>query len=289
MNKFFKESCLMNQQYVKDPDMTIADYLNDVIAKTGEKMTIKRFARFQVGSPNSWTNPLQTRSAETERRSPDGRPELRHQPGDAQVCCRWRSSPFTTWVLRLPSSWAAAISSAVWRQFFRHGTDIGGPHGHAGHGHEQPGTAGRSGESGHPDPGPDRHLHARGGRAIYPAGAPSGIWKAGRVVIFAAGTGNPYFTTDTAAVLRAQEIHAEILFKATKVDGLYDADPGNNPDARYIDKTSYMERARTAAAGDGHDGHFAGHGQQAAAGRFSTSTRRGQYRNGLLRPACSER
>ena len=53
----------------------------------------------------------------------------------------------------------------------------------------------------------------------------------GRVVIFAAGTGNPYFTTDTAAVLRAQEIHAEVLFKATKVDGVYDADPVDNPDA----------------------------------------------------------
>jgi elongation factor Ts len=50
MNKFFKESCLMNQQYVKDPDKTIADYLNEVIAKTGEKITIKRFSRFQVGA-----------------------------------------------------------------------------------------------------------------------------------------------------------------------------------------------------------------------------------------------
>ena len=63
----------------------------------------------------------------------------------------------------------------------------------------------------------------------------------GRVVIFAAGTGNPYFTTDTAAVLRAQEIHAEILFKATKVDGLYDADPVDNPDAKRFDDITYME------------------------------------------------
>ena len=63
----------------------------------------------------------------------------------------------------------------------------------------------------------------------------------GRVVIFAAGTGNPYFTTDTAAVLRAQEIHAEILFKATKVDGLYDADPVENPDAKRFDDITYME------------------------------------------------
>jgi len=63
----------------------------------------------------------------------------------------------------------------------------------------------------------------------------------GRVVIFAAGTGNPYFTTDTAAVLRAQEIHAEVLFKATKVDGVYDADPVGNPDAKRFDDITYME------------------------------------------------
>ena len=50
LNKFFKESCLLNQAYVKDPDKTISDYLNEVIAKTGEKITIKRFARFQVGA-----------------------------------------------------------------------------------------------------------------------------------------------------------------------------------------------------------------------------------------------
>ena len=63
----------------------------------------------------------------------------------------------------------------------------------------------------------------------------------GRVVIFGAGTGNPYFTTDTAAVLRAQETHAEILLKATKVDGLYDSDPVVNKNARIIKKTSYMK------------------------------------------------
>ncbi|MDY0162317.1 UMP kinase [Desulfobotulus sp.] len=62
-----------------------------------------------------------------------------------------------------------------------------------------------------------------------------------RIVIFAAGTGSPYFTTDTAAVLRAQEIHAEILLKATKVNGVYDSDPVKNPEARFIRNLSYME------------------------------------------------
>jgi len=63
----------------------------------------------------------------------------------------------------------------------------------------------------------------------------------GRVVIFAAGTGNPYFTTDTAAVLRGQEIHAEILLKATKVAGLYDSDPLVNKNAKFIKKITYIK------------------------------------------------
>lgn len=61
----------------------------------------------------------------------------------------------------------------------------------------------------------------------------------GRVVIFAAGTGNPYFTTDSAAVLRALEIDAQVVIKATKVDGVYDKDPVVNPDAKKYDSLSY--------------------------------------------------
>ncbi len=61
----------------------------------------------------------------------------------------------------------------------------------------------------------------------------------GRVVILAAGTGNPFFTTDTAASLRAIEIGADILLKATKVDGVYDADPMTNPDAERFEQVSY--------------------------------------------------
>ena len=61
----------------------------------------------------------------------------------------------------------------------------------------------------------------------------------GRVVIFVAGTGNPFFSTDTAAALRASEIGAEILLKATKVDGIYDCDPKKNPNAKRFTKLSY--------------------------------------------------
>ena len=63
----------------------------------------------------------------------------------------------------------------------------------------------------------------------------------GRVVILGGGTGNPYFSTDTAAALRAMEIGADVLIKATKVDGVYDSDPEKNPNAKKFDRLTYME------------------------------------------------
>jgi uridylate kinase len=62
----------------------------------------------------------------------------------------------------------------------------------------------------------------------------------GRVVVFAAGTGNPYFTTDTAAALRAMEMKADVILKATKVDGIYTADPVTHPEATKYDRISYL-------------------------------------------------
>lgn len=63
----------------------------------------------------------------------------------------------------------------------------------------------------------------------------------GRIVIFSAGTGNPYFTTDTAAALRAMEINADVIMKATKVDGIYDKDPATNKDAIKFDSIKYID------------------------------------------------
>ena len=63
----------------------------------------------------------------------------------------------------------------------------------------------------------------------------------GRVVILSAGTGNPYFSTDTAAALRAMEIDANVVIKATKVDGVYDSDPKKNPDAKKFDQLTYID------------------------------------------------
>ena len=86
----------------------------------------------------------------------------------------------------------------------------------------------------------------------------------GRVVIFVAGTGNPFFSTDTAAALRASEIGAEILLKATKVDGVYDSDPRKNPKAKRFEHAHLQGRAGQPAAGDGLDRFFALHGQPGA-------------------------
>jgi uridylate kinase len=63
----------------------------------------------------------------------------------------------------------------------------------------------------------------------------------GRIVIFVAGTGNPYFSTDTTAALRASEIRADIILKATKVDGIYDRDPNKDPNAKRFDRITYSE------------------------------------------------
>ena len=86
----------------------------------------------------------------------------------------------------------------------------------------------------------------------------------GRVVIFAAGTGNPYFTTDTAAALRAMEIKAEVILKGTKVDGIYTADPMLDAAGHEIHVHLLPAGARASAQGDGRHGDLAVHGQQAA-------------------------
>ena len=96
----------------------------------------------------------------------------------------------------------------------------------------------------------------------------------GRVVVFGAGTGNPYFSTDTAAALRAMEIKAEVILKATKVDGIYDADPMLNADRDALRPDFVPPGARAGPQGDGRDGHLALHGQPAADRRLQPADAR---------------
>ncbi len=83
----------------------------------------------------------------------------------------------------------------------------------------------------------------------------------GRVVIFSAGTGNPYFSTDTAAALRATEIGADVVIKATKVDGIYDADPKKNPDAKKFDNMTYIDFLNRRLTSHGQHRCHAVHGK----------------------------
>ncbi len=96
----------------------------------------------------------------------------------------------------------------------------------------------------------------------------------GRVVVFAAGTGNPYFTTDTAAALRAMEMKADVILKGTKVDGIYTADPMLDPNATKYLRNLLPQGARAGAECDGRNGHLAVHGQQAADRRVQPAHRR---------------
>ena len=86
----------------------------------------------------------------------------------------------------------------------------------------------------------------------------------GRVVVFGAGTGNPYFSTDTAAALRAMEIKADVILKATKVDGIYDADPMVEARRDALRSHLVSAGARAGPEGDGRDRHLALHGQPPA-------------------------
>jgi uridylate kinase len=79
-----------------------------------------------------------------------------------------------------------------------------------------------------------------------------------RVVIFSAGTGNPFFTTDSAACLRGIEIEADVVLKATKVDGVYSADPVKNPEATLYEKLTYQEVLGTGIESDGSGGVYTG-------------------------------
>ena len=145
-----------------------------------------------------------------------------------------------------------------------HGPRHGRLHGHAGHGHQRPRAAGRARAR---RASSTRVLTAIEMRAVAePFIRRRAIrhLEKGRVVVFAAGTGNPYFTTDTAAALRAMEIKADVILKGTKVDGIYSADPVTHPEATRFDTICLPQGARAGPAGDGRHRDLALHGQPPA-------------------------
>ena len=104
----------------------------------------------------------------------------------------------------------------------------------------------------------------------------------GRIVILAAGTGSPFVTTDTAAAQRALELEADVLLKATRVDGVYSDDPEKNPQRLAVPAIELQPGARAKPAGDGSHGHYAVHGARHAHFGVQLQERR-QHRTGRLR------
>ena len=105
------------------------------------------------------------------------------------------------------------------------------------------------------------------------------------MVIFAAGTGNPFFTTDTGAAQRAIEVGADVLLKATKVDGIYSADPRKDPDAKLLPETDYDTGAAGPVERDGHDRLRPVPRTEAAAGGVQPEDA-GEYRAGGAGGEC---
>ena len=104
----------------------------------------------------------------------------------------------------------------------------------------------------------------------------------GRVVIFAGGTGNPYFSTDTAASLRAMEIKADVILKATKVDGIYDADPMVVKDAKKFSRDHLHGSAEARTPGDGCDRHLAVQGKQPSHHHLQSESSSGNIRKVVM-------
>ena len=131
-----------------------------------------------------------------------------------------------------------------------HGPSHGRLHGDAGHGHERPGLQDALEQAGCPT----RVMSAIAMNEIaepYIRRRAVRHLEKGRVVVLVAGTGNPYFTTDTAATLRAVELGAEVILKATRVDGVYDADPEKHPDATRFDADRLYRAPGQPARGAG--------------------------------------
>ena len=120
-------------------------------------------------------------------------------------------------------------------------------HGHAGDDHERAGAGRRDAPEGPQRARPVGDQHRADRRALHPPKAIRYL-EEGKIVVFAAGTGNPFFTTDTAAALRGSEIGAEIVLKATKVDGVYSADPKTHPDAKRYQRISLRRGDHAAPA-----------------------------------------
>ena len=246
------ESCLLRQPYIRDEARTVGDLLREMIATTGENVAIRRFVRWDgrrdervsLGPTAGW--PVSFAAVGGQERSmgeAQYRRILLKLGGEALAGpqgfgidpaarrSRWR--PWCAKSLGLGVQMAIVIGAGnLWRgregMQSRHGAGHRRLHGHGRHGHELPGAE----DALERVVGHTRVMTAIEMQAVaepYIRRRAIRHLEKGRVVILGGGTGNPYFSTDTAAALRAMEIDAEVVIKATKVDGVYECDPRRIP------------------------------------------------------------
>ena len=294
MAKFYEEVCLLEQPFVKEDTLTIDQLVKTKIAKLGENITVARFVRFKVGD---------VAAIEAGGENAALEPVAKPMPGFKRILLKLSGEVLAggasfgidaervkTWRAKWPT-WPPRASQI--------GVVVGG-------GNIFRGVAAAAQNM-------DRVTADHMGMlatvinslalsdALEQIGIPTRVMSAiemhqvaepyirrrairhlekGRIVIFAAGTSNPYFSTDTAATLRALEIKAEVIAKATRVDGVYDKDPLKFPDAV---KYRGNHLPRSAVAGPGSDGrHLHRHvpRQQAAHYRFQSEYDRQYNANG---------
>ena len=256
LNKWFEQVCLLEQPY-RDTDRKIGDLVTEKIALLGENIKVARFARMAVGetaSARDRRGRLTVTESATTSATPAPRRVLLKLSGEALM--GEHEYGIDPEMVRLIAGQVAAGK--------QDGTEIAVV---VGGGNIFRGLAASA-------RGMDRSTGdymgmlatVMNGLAIQDAleqsGCPTRVMSAiamneicepyirrravrhlekGRVVVMVAGTGNPYFTTDTAATLRAVEVHAQVILKATRVDGVYDADPETHPDAKRFSKIGYTE------------------------------------------------
>ncbi len=236
MDRFYSEVCLLEQSFIKDPDKKVLDIVNDAMARLGEKIQVRRFARYHLGEGVAKGK----RSADQGMN--DGEPKYKRiilkvtgeifaGPGNfgidgktvkafaqeikevKEIGCE------LALVIGGGNIFRGAVASEIGMD--RASADTMGMLATVINSLALQDALEKSGVS-------TRVLSAIEMRQVaepYIRRRATRHLEKGRVVIFAGGTGNPYFTTDTTASLRAMEIGAEVILKATKVEGVYDADP----------------------------------------------------------------
>ena len=251
LSKFYEEVCLLEQPYIRDDKVKVKDLITQFIAKFKENIKVGRFVRFEIAEiKNDESRTMAVADSPAYNRI------LLKLSGESLLGELAYGIDFDRGQRRRPRdqggprprrrrSRVMIGGGNIFRGVRGHGRGhrpgLGRPDGHAGHGHQRHRPPGRPGEGRRPTPATSRPSRSRPWPSRSSAGGSSATWRRAGSSSSRAGIGSPYFTTDTAAALRALEIGAEVILKATKVDGVYTADPMTDKTAKRFKSIRYID------------------------------------------------